>query len=564
VALTLAYVVAALVRHDDPGLVSMAPHPMLFVGLLVAVRYGFGRGLLAVALVGVAYAVLVSSLADVPTYLHLFAPPYTTPIAVTIPATAVLGAIAQGHIKRLRLVEAMCRDLQHQHQELVAKHAELRDVNVELAGKVMGARETLPALYRFAKALNVTDLAQIYSGLCKLATEVLQAEMVSLWECRDDGLTLIARRGTALVPQSTPPGFGRELERRFDAAGVLALHDIPEAERSAHHPYLTGRIRCGHAGPVVAYLTVDRLAFERYTPETIRLFSMIVDWACTSVGNALAYHSATQPVLPDRPLPPPPPRPDDATPLPDAVAEELAAEVRALADAHALAHAAARAQTALAEPAGAAPRIGDRPPTDDDPAGIRQLFDEADRLLTARRLGAEPTQPLLLESRKNAPLAPARRPTAEPTQSLLLEPAAPAPARRPTAEPTQSLLLEPAAPAPARRPTAEPTRSLLLEPAAPAPARRPTADPTRSLLPEPAPAPARRPTADPTRSPPPGPAAPAPARRPTADPTRPVTTEPAPSRRRDSAAEDAEPRLGELMDEVAVLLSRRKTRGGTR
>jgi hypothetical protein len=277
-----------LLAPDDPGFVSWSPHPTLWITLLILIRYGVVAGLLAAGLSVATYAGLLLALADVPTFLHFMAPPYSTPVVALVPATVIFGVLVQRHIDRLALAENTAQGLASENQQIKQEQARLRDVNVELAGKVVGAGETLASLYRYAKTLNVDNVEKIYQGLTLMLREVVKADAVSVWSVSPSGeMTIAARLGSdrgrrqLQIDQKTAGLFGPE--------GVLAVHELPPEMRTPDMPPLVGRITAGRGGGLHAYLTIDKLPFVRYSPETIRLFAMVVDWASASVGNALAF-----------------------------------------------------------------------------------------------------------------------------------------------------------------------------------------------------------------------------------------------------------------------------------
>ena len=276
---------------DDPGFVSLRPHPTLFITLLILVRYGLAAGIQAAAVSTIVYGGLLVVLAEVPTFLYLLSAPYSTPIVVLVPTTVLLGLLVQRHLDRATASEVERDALERDNATLQGEQAKLRDVNVELAGKVVGAEGTVSTLYRYAKELNVKEVVGIFAGCSKLLEEVIEAEAITIWRLEAGELTLAHRSGVEEGGAAQPD---RELlDQYFDAGGVLSLHDVPEADRSSSLPYLAGRLCDGRGGKLVAYLLIEKLPFARYNAETIRLFSMVVEWASTSLSNALAM-GATQ------------------------------------------------------------------------------------------------------------------------------------------------------------------------------------------------------------------------------------------------------------------------------
>jgi hypothetical protein len=230
------------------------------------------------------------ALVQVPSLYHLLAAPYATPIVILVPTTVILGLIVERHLERVRAAEAREARVTDENAHIKEEIAKLRDVNVDLAGKVVGADATFQRLYRYAKFLNVSDVQEIYSGLTLMLVEVLGANLVSVWAPKGNEMQLLSRRGQ---DERIPPFKLDNLALAyFDPHGVLSLHDVPEANRYPGLPYLVGKILQGRGGPLVGYLTVEKLPFSRYNAEAIRFFTLAVDWASNSVGNAAQIQSA--------------------------------------------------------------------------------------------------------------------------------------------------------------------------------------------------------------------------------------------------------------------------------
>jgi hypothetical protein len=204
----------------------------------------------------------------------------------------IFGLLAQRHLDRLSKTELGFGDMKRENDRLKSEQAKLRDVNVELAGKIVGASSTLGSLYRYAKNLNTSDIGKIYKGLAEMIKEVIKADEVSVWDVAEGKPRLAVHMGGP-AQKASPPSLTRELAKLFDQNGVLALHDIPEAQRPKGFPYLIGRINEGKSGKAIALLTIDKMPLAKYTPETVRLFSMVVDWAGNSINNARSLGNAS-------------------------------------------------------------------------------------------------------------------------------------------------------------------------------------------------------------------------------------------------------------------------------
>lgn len=269
---------------ENPGFVGLQPHPTLFVVLFISLRYGFRAAMMAIILSALVYGALLLQLADVRTYLYLLDPPYSTPLVILFPLGVVVGLLSQRHLDRTRDVLASNEELQLENSKLRGEHEALRDVNLELAGRVVGAEGTVGQLYEFAKQLNVVDKAKVFEGLLQLLGEALGADESTIWRIAGGHLEFFSSSLNASADSKLAPDFAR-FDHLFDDRGVLALHDIPESDRTDNFPFLVGKLGDGQHGALIAYVAVDSIPFARYNAETVRLFRMIVEWASTSLGN---------------------------------------------------------------------------------------------------------------------------------------------------------------------------------------------------------------------------------------------------------------------------------------
>jgi hypothetical protein len=268
------------------------PHPTLFVVIIIGLRYGLRASLMAVVLTALTYGALLLRLADVPTYLYLLNPPYSTAAVVLVPLGVVVGLLTQRHINQVNDVQDANEMLLKENRSLKGEHEQLRDVNLELAGRVVGAEGTVEQLYEFAKQLNVADEQKIFEGLLHLLAQSLGAEKSTIWRLRDSRLEFLAC-SQQVAPESMQPPDAARYDHLFDNRGVLALNDLPENERGPHLPFLLGKLTRGGHGDLIAFVAVDTLPFARYNEESIRLFRMIIEWASTSLGNVVTERAAS-------------------------------------------------------------------------------------------------------------------------------------------------------------------------------------------------------------------------------------------------------------------------------
>jgi hypothetical protein len=274
-----------------PGFLGIEPNPFWAPILLMLVRYGFRAGLLSSLVCAATYMLLVSLRVkeEVITLRDLFTLDYARPAVLFVLAGAGLGMLVQRHKDRIRQLEQENARLATDNERLKRGEEALRDVNVELANRVIGATDTLPMLYRYAKRLNVLDVNQIFTVLTELLVEVIKATKGSVYLLEGQRLVLHSQNGQ---PASRGPELRLEpelLEEIITRRKVITLHDLLGRSIRRKDLFLCGPLSAGVSGKVLGLLVVEELEFLRYNPATVRLFGVIVDWACASLEKAAEY-----------------------------------------------------------------------------------------------------------------------------------------------------------------------------------------------------------------------------------------------------------------------------------
>jgi hypothetical protein len=273
-----------------PGFLGIEPNPFWAVILLMVTRYGFRAGLLSALLCSIAYmALLTARVSDeVIAFRDLMSWQYARPAVLFILVGVAGGMLVQRHKNRLERLEEEADGLRKENQSLKRGEEELRDVNVELANRVVGATDTLPMLYKYAKKLNNLDTEQILTVLTELVVEVTRAEQASVYRLEGKELPLHARNGKEITGPALQlePGLFEEIVVKRE---TLNLHDLLKRNIKRKDLFLCGALTEGTGGKVLGVLAIEALEFLRYNPATIRLFSVIVDWACASLDKAAQY-----------------------------------------------------------------------------------------------------------------------------------------------------------------------------------------------------------------------------------------------------------------------------------
>jgi len=274
----------------QPGFLGIEPNPFWAVVLLMVARYGFRAGLLSALLCAATYMVLIATRVteEVIALRDLMSWQYAKPAVLFLLVGVAAGMLVQRHKNRITALQRDNDRLIRENQTLKRGEEELRDVNVELANRVVGATDTLPMLYKYAKKLNNLDAGQILTVLTELVVEVTRAGRASVYRFENNRLPLHARNGEQQsgCELKLEPGLFETLVVKRE---VLTLHDLLKRNIKRQDLFLCGPLTAGGDGKVLALLAVEELDFLRYNPATIRLFNVIIDWASASLEKAAQF-----------------------------------------------------------------------------------------------------------------------------------------------------------------------------------------------------------------------------------------------------------------------------------
>jgi len=275
----------------QPGFLGIEPNPFWIVVLLMATRYGFRAALLSSLLAALVYMALVATriTEQVIALRDLMSWTYAKPAVLFVVGGVPCGMLVQRLKNRITNLQRDNDRLVKDNLALRRGEEELRDVNVELANRVVSATDTLPMLYKYAKKLNNLNTDEILPVLTELVAEVIRADQASVYRVAGNQLPLHARNGKAVTGSALQlePGLFETLVVKRE---TLSLHDLLKRNIKRKDLFLIGPLTEGTTGKVVALLAVEQLEFLRYNPATIRLFSVIIDWACASLEKAAQYH----------------------------------------------------------------------------------------------------------------------------------------------------------------------------------------------------------------------------------------------------------------------------------
>src|SRR5437016_5669101 len=175
-----------LLRPDDPGFLSVQPHPALLVVGFVAVRHGLRAGCMAAFVIGT--GIVGSSATRVPdltpaTLRSLVSHP-TLLLMVTI--AFVLGAVGEGARRRAEALRARLDTLEHELADQAVRFLATTETKHALERRLAEESGSLPTLYAAARAMETLEPAELRPAIVATACRLLGATACQLYLLEGD------------------------------------------------------------------------------------------------------------------------------------------------------------------------------------------------------------------------------------------------------------------------------------------------------------------------------------------------------------------------------------------
>jgi hypothetical protein len=282
---------AGLVIPGQWGLLHLQPHPLWFVVVAVALRYGAPAGYVAGGLAGVSYGLLVWLRPEA-----RFQPLGEDELLrsyLLFATGALVGEAMRGARRRFVGMEEKYQKVAETLQEVREQFRATLDVKAELEKRILDQPASIATLYTVAKKLTTPQASALYPAILDLVVTVLGAEACALYLQDDRQLRLRAGRpeiwpGRPDVCIADADLIGQVLaERRVVTIRDRVLTGGPAL--AAREAVLMAGPLLDPNGQVAGVVVVERLPYLRLTPTNVQLFELILDWASTALHNAALY-----------------------------------------------------------------------------------------------------------------------------------------------------------------------------------------------------------------------------------------------------------------------------------
>jgi len=282
VGLVLLWIINLVFFASNPGFVGIAPHPYLYLLILITIRYGYAKALVCLGATGASYAITVALTIGHWDYA-LFSPLATFIIFVTL-----VGIMTDTYRSKLSKSYEQIRVLTKIGDGLKTSNDKFKLLNEELSNRLIAEKSTFTILYKIARKLSTLNTETLIDAIIELVDKVIGSENCALFFIEGNQLVLYKAKHKAAVMKNFP---GHELlNQAIREKKCFSVKDIISVDSGENDEvFLCGPLLAGSEGEAVGIILAQGLDFVKYNPATVRIFTLICDWASIAYANIQQY-----------------------------------------------------------------------------------------------------------------------------------------------------------------------------------------------------------------------------------------------------------------------------------
>ncbi|MBI3017233.1 MAG: GAF domain-containing protein [Deltaproteobacteria bacterium] len=266
--------------------------------LLISSRYGLMAGVLSGVVCALVFSILLYLSIDKKALETFWDMKYLLEPFLFIFVGGFLGQLSQEKINKISETETQAQLFTQRVSTIETEFSTSEEARRELEKRIVGQLTTITTLYESAKKLESFKLSEIYFGTLDILSEHLGIEKCSIYILENRLLTLKARSEFGKLSE----GEDKTLSKTEGLVGIAVETQKVVSIRDALSSLEFSKLKGGPlmAGPLlrkdgslIGVITIEQIPFVRFTPYTIKIFSIILDWLSLSIENA-TYVQAVQ------------------------------------------------------------------------------------------------------------------------------------------------------------------------------------------------------------------------------------------------------------------------------
>jgi polysaccharide biosynthesis protein PelD len=287
--------VNALLHPQDPGYLSVQPHPFWIVVVLISIRYAFEQSIVCASIVAAAYSCFVL-LADGYRFsaLSLFSD-FRDPLLFLL-VSGFLSGYTQHLLERTEVLRTQLRQRDQELGELRDQTTAARQALHQLEGRISGEFTSILDLFAELAATRQMSPAEIKRSLLDVLYRYLKVQQARYYDVERGELhPVLALAESRAIEELDAPPFLPDGQCDFILAGALnGDPDIHPGQFSQRHDLeqyggssLLARALCTDTDVPFGLVSVERIEFVDYNPHTFKLFKTVIDWWSRVLNEAL-------------------------------------------------------------------------------------------------------------------------------------------------------------------------------------------------------------------------------------------------------------------------------------
>lgn len=279
----------------DIGFVNALTNPYWIIVIFIAARYGSLQGLISAVLCSIALTGSVSYDQLFRQSNELFRMPYKQ---IELSVLFILFAFLIGEERKrmnslLEKRKEQYNKLRNEFEVMAIDTLALRNINVELEGRVLGQKDSFKTLYEVAKNISSTQLHVLYPSIINLVKKFIEPEKCRLY---------IWESGEYILKGSF--GWGSEVENKKvldQDTDIIKLASADKRLVTAKDIFKVGNLKWQEnidpkiVAPlffgeekkmVVGFIVIDEISFIKLNPDSINFLTIMSDWFSRALDTA--------------------------------------------------------------------------------------------------------------------------------------------------------------------------------------------------------------------------------------------------------------------------------------
>ncbi len=258
------------------------PNPLLFLSIIMGLRYGLKLGLISSIISCVFYFYAFFDLYNDFSLLYSSIEYYKYPL-LFLWSSAILGAFKDNHIRTLNKLKNDFNILQLEKKDLEKDYLLLDKIEKELKNQIIKSDESIISLYEIATKLETFEKEDIYTETIGVLKKYLKATNITLYtyDKESNYLRLKISYGVILEKTSIDTSTCNWFKKVNETRDVVKT---PYVADEKDHPLMSAPLI--RDNEIIAIVNINEMDFDMLSEYAYNLFQLIIKWINRTLDKA--------------------------------------------------------------------------------------------------------------------------------------------------------------------------------------------------------------------------------------------------------------------------------------